>query len=452
MTLNKLKKRGSKSMKYHILTWGCQMNEHDSEVLSGMLEEMNYTRTEKLNEADIIILNTCCVRENAEIKVFGRIGQLKHLKHKNPNLIIAVCGCMTQQKGVAEKIAKNFPYVDLVFGTYNLDNFPELLQKAVQSKTTFIEVLEKEEKIIENLPVSRADNLKAWVTIIYGCNNFCSYCIVPYVRGRERSRLPKEIIKEVERLAEKGYKEITLLGQNVNSYGKDLKTEIDFSGLLKELNKINGIERIRFMTSHPKDFSDSLIFTIKECKKICEHIHLPVQAGSNKVLKMMNRHYTKERYIELVEKIRSEIPECSITTDIIVGFPGETEEDFQETLDLVEKVEFDSAFTFVYSKRTGTPAATMPCQVDERIKKNRLERLMDLQNRISKQKNQLLKGKTVEVLVEGYDKSKKGKLFGRTRTNKLVHFDGSKELIGRLVNVKITNPKTWTLDGVINQD
>lgn len=439
-------------MKYHILTWGCQMNEHDSEVLSGMLEEMNYTRTEKLNEADIIILNTCCVRENAEIKVFGRIGQLKHLKHKNPNLIIAVCGCMTQQKGVAEKIAKNFPYVDLVFGTYNLDNFPELLQKAVQSKTTFIEVLEKEEKIIENLPVSRADNLKAWVTIIYGCNNFCSYCIVPYVRGRERSRLPKEIIKEVERLAEKGYKEITLLGQNVNSYGKDLKTEIDFSGLLKELNKINGIERIRFMTSHPKDFSDSLIFTIKECKKICEHIHLPVQAGSNKVLKMMNRHYTKERYIELVEKIRSEIPECSITTDIIVGFPGETEEDFQETLGLVEKVEFDSAFTFVYSKRTGTPAATMPCQVDERIKKNRLERLMDLQNRISKQKNQLLKGKTVEVLVEGYDKSKKGKLFGRTRTNKLVHFDGSKELIGRLVNVKITNPKTWTLDGVINQD
>lgn len=436
-------------MKYHITTWGCQMNEHDSEKIAGMLEEMGHKPTKSYEEADIIVFNTCCVRENAELKVFSSIGNLKKLKNKNPNLVIAVCGCMVQQKHVAQKIYDRFPFVDIVLGTHNIHKFPEILECVVSQDQRIIEIWDESKGIVENVPVKRDNNIKAWVTISFGCNNFCSYCIVPYVRGRERSRKPQDIIKEVKALAEEGFKEVTLLGQNVNSYGKDLSEEVRFSDLLYRINEIPGIKRIKFMTSHPKDLSDDLIKAIKECKKVCEHIHLPVQSGSTSILKKMNRNYTKEHYLNLVEKIYQEIPGVSITTDIIVGFPGETEEDFKDTLDVVERVRFDSAFTFMYSKRKGTPAAKMENQVPDEVKKERLQRLMDLQNRISKEKNMNLKDKTVEVLVEGYD-AKKNLLVGRTRTNKLVYFEGEpKRLSGKLVKVKITTPKTWTLEGVL---
>ena len=436
-------------MKYHIITWGCQMNEHDSEKIAGMLEKMGHTPTKSYEEADIIVFNTCCVRENAELKVFSSIGNLKRLKNKNPNLVIAVCGCMVQQKHVAHKIHERFPFVDIVLGTHNTHRFPEILECVVSQDQRVIEIWDESKDIVENIPAKRDSNIKAWVTISFGCNNFCSYCIVPYVRGRERSRKPQDIIKEVKKLAEEGFKEVTLLGQNVNSYGKDLSEEVRFSDLLYKVNEIPGIERIRFMTSHPKDLSDDLIKAIKECKKICEHIHLPVQSGSTSILKKMNRNYTKEHYLGLTEKIYREIPGVSITTDIIVGFPGETEEDFEDTLDVVERIRFDSAFTFMYSKRKGTPAAKMENQVPDEVKKERLQRLMDLQNRISKEKNMKLKDKIIEVLIEGYD-SKKNLLVGRTRTDKLVYFEGEpKRLSGKLVKVKITTPKTWTLEGVL---
>jgi len=436
-------------VKYHITTWGCQMNEHDSEKIAGMLEEMGHKPTKSYEEADIIVFNTCCVRENAELKVFSSIGNLKKFKNKNPNLVIAICGCMVQQKHVAQKIYDRFPFVDIVLGTHNIHKFPEILECVVSQDQRIIEIWDENKGIVENVPVKRDNNIKAWVTISFGCNNFCSYCIVPYVRGRERSRKPQDIIEEVKALAEEGFKEVTLLGQNVNSYGKDLSEEVRFSDLLYRINEIPGIERIRFMTSHPKDLSDDLIKAIKECKEVCEHIHLPVQSGSTSILKKMNRNYTKEHYLNLVEKIYQEIPGVSITTDIIVGFPGESEEDFEDTLDVVERVRFDSAFTFMYSKRKGTPAAKMENQVPDEVKKERLKRLMDLQNRISKEKNMKLKDKTVEVLVEGYD-SKKNLLVGRTRTNKLVYFEGEpKRLLGKLINVKIVTPKTWTLEGVL---
>lgn len=443
---NRISKTG-KPVKYSIETFGCQMNENDSERLSGMLSEMGYSESVKRAESHLVIFNTCCVRENAEQKVYGHLGALKKLKEKNPELVIAVCGCMMQQPEVVEHIRKVYRHVDIVFGTHNLYKFPELLNTAVESKATVIDVWDSTGSIAENMPIIRKDNLKAWVTVMYGCNNFCSYCIVPYVRGRERSRSIVEIKNEVAKLAREGCKEITLLGQNVNSYGKDLEGGCTFAGLLRELNTVDGIERIRFMTSHPKDLSDELIYAMRDCEKVCEHLHLPVQAGSTKILEDMNRRYTKEQYLELLGKVREHIPGIALSTDIIVGFPGETEKDFNETLDVVAKSRFDMAYTFLYSKRTGTPAAKNPDQVSEEVKKERFDRLLELQNSISRDINEELLGKEVEVLVEGLSKSSKTTYTGRTRQNKIVNFKGSPELVGKLVKVKIDSIQTWSLLG-----
>ena len=440
--------KAEKDKFYKIITFGCQMNENDSEKLAGMLNTLDYIPIEDEEKADIIILNTCSVRENAEFKLFGNLGKYKPLKKKRPNLILAVCGCMMQQKSIVNKVLEKYKQVDLVFGTHNLHEFPELLANVQQSSQIVVDVWEKGGDIIEDMPMERSYQHKAFVTIMYGCNNFCSYCIVPYTRGRERSREPEKIIKEVVHLAENGCKELTLLGQNVNSYGKTLELPISFAKLLIKLNNIDGIERIRFMTSHPKDLSDELILAIKNCEKICEHIHLPFQAGSNHVLEEMNRKYTKENYLNLIKKIRDHIPEISITTDIIVGFPGETEEDFDETLDVVRKVRFDSAFTFLYSMREGTPAAEVKNQIPYDIKHKRFQKLLDLQYSISEENNFLLKDEIVEVLVDGESKNNDNKMSGRTRTNKLVNFPGNKDSIGRLVYVKITEPHTWSLNGI----
>ncbi|WP_127836385.1 tRNA (N6-isopentenyl adenosine(37)-C2)-methylthiotransferase MiaB [Clostridium prolinivorans] len=437
----------SNILKYFIETWGCQMNEEDSEKLSGMLKSLGYIRTNKKEEASIIIFNTCCVRENAELKVYGNLGALKNLKQKNPDIIIAVCGCMMQQEGIANNIIKKYPFVDIIFGTHNSYKFPEYLNRVKQEGKSIIEVTNKEEGIIEGIPIDRESNIKAFVTIMYGCNNFCTYCIVPYVRGRERSRKPENIEAEIKDLVSNGYKEITLLGQNVNSYGKGLTEDINFAKLLKRINNIDGLERIRFMTSHPKDLSEELIETIAQCNKVCEHIHLPVQSGSSNILKKMNRQYDRKQYLDLVKKIKKSIPNISLTTDIIVGFPGETEKDFEETLSLVKEVEFDSAFTFIYSKRKGTPAYDMDNQVDDEIKHERFNRLIEVVNEISYKNNKSYYGKVVEVLVEGRSKNDINKLTGRTRTGKLVNFTGSFDSIGKLVNVKITEPLSFSLNG-----
>jgi len=448
--INMIKERvEGKNFKYHIVTYGCQMNVHDSETLAGMLHQMGYEETQEQSSANLILFNTCCVREHAEQRVYGNVGALRSLKQENPNLIIGVCGCMMQQEEVAAEIVKKFPFVDLVFGTHNIHHFPRLLLQAMDSAQTVVEILNEEGKVIEGLPMERAAGISAWTTIMYGCNNFCSYCIVPYVRGRERSRKPEDIIDEIRTLGQKGYREVTLLGQNVNSYGKDLGEGYLFPDLLRDINKISGIERIRFTTSHPKDLSPELINAMAECEKVCEHIHLPVQAGSNRILKKMNRCYTREDYIELVNKIRKAIPNIAITTDIIVGFPGETEEDFHDTLDLVEKVRYDSAFTFMYSKRRGTPAAKMKNQVEDDVKKERLQRLIDLQTKISKEINKTYHNKIVEVLVEGPSKNNKEMMSGRTRTNKLVNFMPKRQCVGELVQVKITEPRAWTLEGIM---
>jgi len=440
-------KTTGRKKKHLTLTYGCQMNEHDSEKLAGMLSNMNYLECDNKEEADLVIFNTCCVRENAELKVYGNLGQLKPLKKKKPDMIIAVCGCMMQQAHVVEYIKKKYPFVDLIFGTHNLHNFPVLLSNCKQSDSMLVEVWDEEGEIIEGLPSIRKYGLKAFVNIMYGCNNFCTYCIVPYTRGRERSREPVDIINEVKNLVEKGTKEITLLGQNVNSYGKTLEENIDFAGLLSRINEIEGLERIRFMTSHPKDVSENLIYAIRDCEKVCEHIHLPVQAGSNNVLKAMNRRYSKEKYLKLVEDIQAAVPGISITTDIIVGFPGETEEDFEHTLDLVKKVKYDNAFTFIYSIREGTPAAKMEEQVPEDVKHNRFNRLLEILHKGSRERNFELKDEVLEVLVEGVSKNDESILMGRTRTNKVVNFDGPKDLIGKLCNVKITKPKNFSLYG-----
>lgn len=441
-----------KPVRYNIETFGCQMNENDSERLSGMLSEMGYSECSTRKDSDLIIFNTCCVRENAEQKVYGHLGALKKLKEINPNLIIAICGCMMQQNEVVEHIIRTYKHVDIIFGTHNLYKFPELLNTAVTTGKTVVDVWDSTGSIAENMPILRKDNLKAWVTVMYGCNNFCSYCIVPYVRGRERSRSLEEIRNEVEKLAQEGCKEITLLGQNVNSFGKDLEGDLTFAGLLRELNKVQGIERIRFMTSHPKDLSDELILAMRDCEKVCEHLHLPVQAGSSKILDEMNRKYSKEQYLELIERVKKHIPGIALSTDIIVGFPGETEEDFNETLDVVAKARFDMAYTFLYSKRTGTPAAKSPDQVPEDVKKQRFDRLLELQNKISKEINDELLGKEVEVLVEGLSKSSKTTYTGRTRENKIVNFKGSTELVGKLVKVRIDTIQTWSLLGKIVED
>lgn len=432
-----------------IETYGCQMNEHDSEKLAGMLQNMGYVSTDEIEEADLIIYNTCCVRENAELKVYGNLGQLKHLKKENPDLIIAVCGCMMQQPHVVDEIKKKYKHVDLIFGTHNIHTFPELLANCKKSDGILIDVWDKEGEIIENLPAIRKFQTKAFINVMYGCNNFCSYCIVPYTRGRERSREPELILDEIRQLVSKGTKEVTLLGQNVNSYGKTLENPIDFAELLYRINEIDGLERIRFMTSHPKDLSYRLIEAMRDCEKVCEHIHLPLQSGSTQILKKMNRHYSKEQYLELVETLKNEIPDIAITTDIIVGFPGETEEDFEHTLDVVQKAQFDSAFTFLYSIRKGTPAEKIKEQIPDEIKHKRFNRLVEILNEISARKNACYKNQIVEVLVEGESKNDPTKLMGRTRTHKLVNFPGDKELIGKMVSVKITETKTFSLNGVI---
>lgn len=438
-----------KDLKYYIETWGCQMNEEDSEKLSGMLKSIGYSKTDNLNEAGIIIYNTCCVRENAENKVFGNLGELKHLKKKNPDLIVAVCGCMMQQEGMADKILSKFPHVNIIFGTHNAYKFPEYLNRVRTEGVQVKEIFNKETEIVEGLPIDRESSVKAFVTIMYGCNNFCTYCIVPYVRGRERSRRSEDIINEIRDLVAKGYKEITLLGQNVNSYGKGLEEDIDFAKLLRKINEVEGLERIRFMTPHPKDLTKDVIMAIKECDKLCEQVHLPVQSGSNRILKKMNRHYTKESYLELVELIKKEIPGVSITTDIIVGFPGETEEDFLDTLDLVNKVQYDSAFTFIYSRRNNTPADMMLNQVPDADKHHRFDRLIKAVNESVIRKNKEFEGKTVEVLVEGPSKNDESKFTGRTRNGKLVNFSGENVKAGDLVNVKIVRAQPFSLIGEV---
>ncbi|AWK52002.1 tRNA (N6-isopentenyl adenosine(37)-C2)-methylthiotransferase MiaB [Clostridium beijerinckii] len=432
-----------------ISTFGCQMNEEDSEKLSGMLKRIGYERTENKEEASIIIFNTCCVRENAENKVYGNLGRLKKQKEKNPNLIIAICGCMMQQKGKADEMLKRFPYVDIIFGTHNSYKFPEYLNRVKTDGVQIKEIIDKETEIVEGLPIDRKSDSKAFVTIMYGCNNFCTYCIVPYVRGRERSRKPEDIEKEIKELVDKGYKEVTLLGQNVNSYGNGLEKEITFADLLRKLNDIKGLERIRFMSSHPKDLTLDVIYAIRDCDKVCEQIHLPVQNGSNRLLKEMNRHYTKEEYIALAKTIRSEIPDVTFSTDIIVGFPGETEEDVNETIELIKEVRFDAAFTYLYSRRNYTPADKMENQISEEVKHERFNKLVKVSNEVIAQGNKEAEGKIYEVLVEGHSKNDESKLTGRTRNARLVNFEGDEELIGKLVNAKIVKANSFSLIGEV---
>lgn len=431
---------------YLIQTYGCQMNEHDTETIKGLLEQMGYRSTDDRKQADILLLNTCAVRENAEDKVFGELGHLKHLKIEKPSLILGVCGCMSQEESVVNRILKKHPFVDLIFGTHNIHRLPFLLKEAMFSKEMVIEVWSKEGDIIENLPKKR-EGIKAWVNIMYGCDKFCTYCIVPYTRGKERSRLPQDVIAEVRDLARQGFKEIMLLGQNVNAYGKDFDDmNYGLGDLMDEVRKID-IPRVRFTTSHPRDFDDRLIEVLAKKGNLMEHIHLPVQSGSNEILKRMSRKYTREHYLELVAKIKKAIPDVVLTTDIIVGFPGETDEQFEETISLVQEVGYDSAFTFIYSPREGTPAAGMEDNVPYEVKRDRLIRLNDVLNVYAKQSNERLKGQTLEVLVEGESKNNAAVLAGRSRTNKLVHFEGPKELVGRFVQVKITETPTFYIKG-----
>ncbi len=431
---------------YHITTYGCQMNEHDTETIKGMLEAMGYTFVEDRTKADVILLNTCAIRENAEDKVFGEIGHLKTLKTENPELILGVCGCMSQEESVVNRILQKHAFVDIIFGTHNIHRLPHLLRDAYFNKEMVVEVWSKEGDIIENLPKKR-EGMKAWVNIMYGCDKFCTYCIVPYTRGKERSRRPQDVIDEVRELARLGFKEITLLGQNVNAYGKDFD-DIDylFGDLMADIQKID-IPRVRFTTSHPRDFDDHLIEVLAAKGNLVEHIHLPVQSGSSEILKRMSRKYSRETYLELVGKIKQAMPDVVLTTDIIVGFPGETDEQFEDTLSLVREVEYDSGFTFIYSPRAGTPAAEMEDNVPMEVKKARLQRLNELMSEISLKKNMALKEQVVEVLVESESKTNAEVLSGRTRTNKLVHFRGPKSLCGQFVQVRITEPQTWLLKG-----
>ncbi|MBP2627684.1 MAG: (Dimethylallyl)adenosine tRNA methylthiotransferase miaB [Firmicutes bacterium] len=431
---------------FTIVTYGCQMNQHDSERLAGQLKSIGYEYTEILGEADFVLVNTCCVRESAEKKIYGKIGELKTLKASNPNLIIGITGCMAQKD--RNKLFEKAPHIDLVLGTHNVHQLVELVKEFEQTKNHVLSVWDEAERLAPDVPTIRKGNISAWVPIMYGCNNFCTYCIVPYVRGRERSRPIEDIVKEVHQLGLEGFKEITLLGQNVNSYGKDTDQYGDFADLLEAVDQVKTIERIRYMTSHPRDMNDKVIDTIKNSKKICEYFHLPVQSGSNTILKLMNRGYTTEYYRELIAKIRKAVPHASLTTDIIVGFPGETEELFQETLEFIKEIGFDSAYTFLYSKRSGTPAATMPDQIPAQVKKERLQLLMDAQNEISLRINKQLTGQIVTVMVEGPSKNDESRLMGRTATNKIVLWDkqGTEE-IGQLAKVKIKTAQTWLLKG-----
>ena len=436
-----------KKKKYFILTMGCQMNAHDSEKLSFMLTDMGYEQTETENEADFILYNTCCVRENAEEKVYGRLGYLKHYKESNKDITIALCGCMMQQETVIAKIKKTFKNVDIVFGTFNIYKLPSLMLTNMETGETVFDIWQEHGEIMEDFESIRKIPFKASVNIMYGCNNFCSYCIVPYVRGRERSRRPDDILKEVKKLASEGVKEIMLLGQNVNSYGKTLEEPVSFAKLLRMINKVEGRERIRFMTSHPKDLSDELIEAMRDCDKVCNYLHLPVQSGSSAVLEKMNRRYTKEQYLTLVDKIKKAIPDILISTDIIVGFPGETEEDFLETLDVVDKVGYSTAFTFLYSKRTGTPAAVMENQIPEEVAKERFNRLLEHVNSGVEKVSEGMVGTVEKVLVEDINRQDGNMLTGRTERNSLVHFEGPQELIGQVIPVKIIQNKIFYLIG-----
>ena len=452
LTEIKIKENG-KIPKYYIETMGCQMNARDSEKFSGILSEIGYEETDTEKNADLILYNTCTVRENANTKLYGHLGQLQNLKkHKNPELKILISGCMMQEKDEVEKIRSSYPFVDVIFGTHNVFKLPELLYRMETEKKPFADVWEGTTDIVEDLPCKRKYAFKSGVNIMFGCDNFCSYCIVPYVRGRERSRDPEDILSEIRRLSEDGVKEIMLLGQNVNSYGKNLPVPMSFSALLREIEKIDGIERIRFMTSHPKDLSDELIDVMKNSKKICHHFHLPLQSGSDRILKEMNRHYTREKYIEITEKLRKAIPDISLTTDIIVGFPGETEEDFEDTLSLVKQVRFDSAFTFIYSKRTGTRAADMPEQVPEDVVSERFQRLLSLVQSVGQEMSGRDVGKVLPVLVEDVNRQDKSMVTGRLSNNTVVHFPGDGALIGSIVPVRLVESRGFYYIGVKEQE
>ena len=433
--------------KFYIRTYGCQMNEHDTEVMAGIFLGLGYEPTDVVEDANVILLNTCAIRENAENKVFGELGHLKHLKLEKPDLLLGVCGCMSQEESVVNKILKTYQQVDMIFGTHNIHRLPEILNEAYMSKEMVVEVWSKEGDVIENLPKVRRGNIKAWVNIMYGCDKFCTYCIVPYTRGKERSRRPEDIIQEVRHLAAQGYQEITLLGQNVNAYGKDFEDiQYGLGELMDEMRKID-ISRIRFMTSHPHDFDDQLIEVLAKGGNLVEHIHLPVQSGSTDVLKIMARKYSREQYLELVRKIKAAIPDVALTTDIIVGYPNETEEQFAETLSLYREVGFEAAYTYIYSPREGTPAAKMQDNVPMEVKKERLQRLNALVNQSSQEALEKYKDQVVEVLVEGESKNNPDVLAGYTRKSKLVNFKAPKTTIGKLIKVKITETKTWSLNG-----
>ncbi len=463
--INELNK--GKEKKYYILTMGCQLNENDSEKIAGMLKEAGYVKTERIEEADIIIFNTCCVRENAEERLFGKLGEVKKYKEEK-GTIIAIGGCMMQEKHITQKLKESYKFVDIVFGTHTLENFPKDLYYALKENKKIEDILDIDGVVYEGVPVYREDKIKASITIMNGCNNFCTYCIVPYVRGRERSRNPQDIINEAEDLAKQGYKEITLLGQNVNSYlvyqkqkGEDVNFKVlvngkekqvnSFATLLKALDEIEGIERIRFVSPHPKDFTDDVIDAIKDSKHVCKLIHLPLQSGSTKVLKEMNRKYTKEDYLNLAKKIKEKIPEVTFSTDIIVGFPGETEQDFEDTLDVVKKVNFEQVFMFIYSRRVGTVADKMENQIPENIKHKRFNRLKELVEKQIEVQNKEYVGKYVDVLVEGESKNNKDILTGRTESNKVVNFEGSRDLIGKVIKLKIVSEHMWYLKGIYDK-
>ena len=447
-----------KNLKYSILTMGCQQNENDSEKLSGIIEKMHYTKTENLAESDLIVFNTCCVRENAEDRLFGKLGEVKKYKEEK-GTIIAIGGCMMQEKHIVEKLKESYPFFDIVFGTHTLHKFPTDLLEILSNRKRIEDILDIDGEVIEGLPIKRDDNIKASVTIMNGCNNFCSYCIVPYVRGRERSRLPKDILEEIKGLAKDGYKEITLLGQNVNSYlrveREQNKTFEEYEGvnsfatLLRAINKIEGIERIRFISPHPKDFTDDVIEAIRDCNKVCKLIHLPLQSGSTNVLKVMNRKYTKEQYLNLVEKMRNTIPNVTFSTDIIVGFPGETEEDFADTLDVVRKVNFEQVYMFIYSRRVGTPGDKMENQIPEEIKHERFNRLKELVESQIAVRNKEYVGTIQTVLIEGKSKTNEQLLTGRTDSNKVVVLKAQEDLIGKMKNLKILSEHMWYLKGKV---
>lgn len=438
--IQKKSKEIGRPLTFCVTTFGCQMNARDSEKLRGILERIGYEEAPE-DVADFVIYNTCTVRENANTRVYGRLGQLKPLKKKNPHMMIGLCGCMMQEPEVVEKLKKSYRFVDIIFGTHNIFKFAELIVQRLESQEMVIDIWKDTDKIVEDLPNERKYFFKSGVNIMFGCNNFCSYCIVPYVRGRERSRSPKDIIKEIENLVADGVVEIMLLGQNVNSFGKNLEEPMSFAGLLREVEKIDGLQRIRFMTSHPKDLSDELIEVMAASSKICRHLHLPLQSGSTRILQAMNRRYTKEQYLELVDKIRTAMPDIALTTDIIVGFPGETPEDVDETIDVIKKVQFDNAFTFIYSKRTGTPAAAMENQVSEEVVKEGFDRVLRTVQETARERVRLLSGLTMEALVEEQNEQDSALVTGRLSNNTLVHFPGDASLIGRIVPVYLKEYK-----------